>query len=178
MIGESIDEFIADQRAFSIEPAIDWPCSLDGVEVIASETIELQYNDGGRGRLEQLLGRTNEFLILLSRLENRDTIELTRLVLPLPLDVFESAIEPCHPSPCATYALHLQPEMLDGIICMQSTQLEEGRWGNRTSHGVPIYGSFESIDRNRLEDLRNRLFHKSSASPLNSKDEPRRDPTA
>ena len=169
---------MAEQRTFSNEPAVDWPGSRDGIETIVSETIDITYVEGGRGRLEQVLGRTPKAVVLLTRLEDDETHQLTRMVVPIPLDDFESTIEPCRNKPDVTFALHLQPEQLDGIVCTQSTQLEDGRWENRTTQGVPIYGMFESTDRDRLENLRNRLFGTSAAAQLKVQDEVRSDPTA
>jgi hypothetical protein len=178
LIAESLDQFLANQLAFSAEPGDDWDQARKGIEIIASETLDLEYVDGGRERLEQVLGRTDLALVLLTRLENSETVERTRIILPLPLDDFESSVEPVRTEPLATFGLYLQPEELDGIICCQSTQIEDGRWDNRTTHGTPIFGVFESISRDRLEDLRNRLFKASAAPQSRDKDEAKSDPTA
>ncbi len=178
LIAKSLDEFLAEDPAFSTESGVDWARSQEGIVIIASEAIDFTYVEGGRGRLEQVLGRTGEAVVLVTRLEDSDGVELTRTVLPLPLDDFDSSIEPCRTGPTETFGLHLQPEEIDGIVCVQSTQTKDGRWENRTTHGMPIYGLFESTSSDRLEDLRKRLFESSASPRSKDKYEVKSDPTA
>ena len=57
---------------------------------------------------------------------------LYRSCLEATLNDFESSIEPCRTKPTATFGLHLQPEQLDGIVCVQSrSSMKDGQWENR-----------------------------------------------
>ena len=55
LIADSLEEFLVERLAFSTEPSVDWAQSKEGIEIIASESMEIKYVDGGRGRLEQVL---------------------------------------------------------------------------------------------------------------------------
>jgi len=158
LVADSLDEFLARMLTFTAVPMVDWSASKEGIEVVAREGFDVQYDDAGRARVEQVLGREGQALVLFTREEGKDGVRLAKLILPLPLDPHQAEIRPSRPGPSPTFGLYLHPEVTERIIGEFSEQIEDGRWDNRTTQGGPVYGLFESTDRGRLEALRSLLL--------------------
>lgn len=162
-VADSLDEFFGDMLATDDAAGVDWS-EADRIEVIASETIDASAAYGAACLLEQILGRTPEGLVLLTRDISPEGETLRRILLPLPLDPAWAEIRDFRPEPIGSYELHLQPADTDGIVSTESRKLDNGSWKNSTSRGVPIYATFESLDRAKLEDLRRTLFGEKAAA--------------
>ena len=176
-VADSLDGFFEEQLTFSVEPHVDWSESKEARDVIDREGLDLKFVDSGDGRLEQVLVREEDLLILYTHMQNDLGVQLSKTTLPLPLDPGSSGVRPFRPRPGATFALHIQPEQSDGIVHMTSSQIEDGRWDNRTSEGVPIYVMFESTDKDRLNRLREGLIGSAKPQPTPGIFEFQSDPT-
>lgn len=161
---DTFSGFFAAMLASADEPSVDWS-ETEQLEIVARESIRVAGNYKGQpASLDQVLAREKKALVLFTRERSSEGETLTRTTLPLPLDASWAEISPLRPAPIPTYALHLQPEESDDIIEQQSETNDDGRWKNSTGHGAPIYVTFESTDRERLEDLRKRLLGAKGAS--------------
>ncbi len=164
LVNDTLSGFFEEQMASSDAPTVDWSETEKGIAILARETIDLSGMYGGPASEEQVLARDNEALVLFTRQRSPEGETLTRTTLPLPLEAEWAKVQPYRPAPMATFSLHLQPEESDGIVALESKTDDDGRWKNSTSHGVPIYVTFESIDRDRLVALRTQLLGAESAA--------------
>jgi hypothetical protein len=170
LVHDAIGDLFEAELASSAEPGVDWSEAESGLPVLARETIDLSSSYGGRSASEeQVLARQDEALILFTRLRSPDGEVLTRTTLPLPLDAGWAEVRPYRPAPIATFALHLQPAESDGIVETRSERNDDGRWKNSTGRGVPIYVTFESTDRDRLQSLRGQLLGTEGAARAQAK---------
>jgi hypothetical protein len=164
-VNDTIDGFFNAALASSDAPSVDWKETESGISVVARETIDLSDVYGGKAASEdQVLARDSKSLTLFTRERSPQGETLTRTTLPLPLDADWAVVRPYRPAPISTFVLHLQPQEIDGIVAVESRTDADGRWKNSTSHGVPIYVTFESIDRARLDALRTELFGAKAAA--------------
>jgi hypothetical protein len=165
LVSNTIAGLFESALASSDVPAVNWSEGAEDLPIVARETFDLSdLFDGRPASMEQVLARQGEALVLFTRERTPEGETLTRTMLPLPLDASWAKIEPYRPGPNATFALHLQPEESDGIVEVRSETNEDGRWKNTTSHGVPIYATFESTDRDRLRALRAQLLGDAGAA--------------
>jgi SMI1 / KNR4 family (SUKH-1) len=153
-------------------PAVDW-AETESAEVIARETIDLSAHYGGTpgtSVLEQVVVRQSDgFVLYLHEHSPVAGEHYVKTTLPLPLcsnanDLGAPTIERYRPGPNGTYGLHLQPKTNDGIVEITSKRTRDGGWKNSTCRGAPIYVSFESTERARLQALRTALFGAKIAS--------------
>jgi hypothetical protein len=166
----SLAEFFEEMLDTDDAPQIDWS-ETEGLPALARETVDLSRIYGGTASLEQILVQTADALCLYQRDTTDSRERLTRMLLPLPLDAEWASVSPLRPGSPGTFALHLQPKELDGIVHVESRRTHDGRWKNCTQHGVPIYEQFESTDRVLLEELRNTLFGETAAKRRRRQDE-------
>lgn len=140
-------------------PSVDWS-EAGQYAVLAEETVEVRYlGSDVTETVEQVLSAEDDRLILFTRNRRSDGGEqLAKVTLPRGIDPGQAHISPFRPPPCPTFELHLQPADLDDIEWVTSRLTSGGTWKNEQSHGVPIYCTFESADRSRLEALRKRLL--------------------
>ncbi|MEO6812190.1 MAG: SMI1/KNR4 family protein [Isosphaeraceae bacterium] len=163
LIADSLDEFFEAELAFDDEPAVDWSEWTENLAIVARETIDMSAPDEGKADMEQVLVRQDDALVLFTRTRFSKGENLEKTTLPLPLDPQWAEIRPLRPGVNPTFALHIQPKESDGILCVESFQIEDGRWKNTINEGAPIYVHFESSDRARLEALRTDLFGQAEA---------------
>lgn len=160
----TLSGFFEKVLATSAAPSVDWSES-EALPIVARDAVDLSPMYGGlAASIDQVLARKGKTLILFTRERSPDGETLTRTKLPLPLESGEAEIGPFRPAPISTCALHLQPEASDGIVEDESKRTGDGRWKNSRARGVPIYVSFESTDRRRLESLRSELFGAKQAA--------------
>jgi SMI1/KNR4 family protein SUKH-1 len=156
----------------SEKPQVDWSeTEQPGVKILARETIDVSSVYGPGGTSEQVLVQTNDALILYTRRMSQEEQSLSKLTLPLPLDPNWAQVRTLRPAPISTHCLHMQPSESDGIVSIDSTRASDGKWKDSTTHGAPIYGYFESTDRNRLMELRKQLFGDQAASQAQAREE-------
>ena len=170
---DTITAFFNAQLAASPEPGVDWSETeaRRGVSIIACETIDLSALYKGKAASEdQVLARMNETLVLFKRQQSPGGTTLSRTTLPLPLEEEAAGIRPHRPAPLPTFVLHLQPADADDITHEESQTDEVGLWKNSTQRGTPIYATFESTDRDRLQALRTKLFGNEAATGLENKE--------
>lgn len=155
---DALTGFFAELLVTSDAPSVDWS-ETERLDVVARESIKAASNRHGEpASLDQILAREGESLVLFTREQSSEGECLTRTTLPLPLDASWAEVREHRPAPIATFGLHLQPEESDGIVEQESQTTDEGRWKNSTCRGAPIYVTFESADRSRLEALRKELL--------------------
>jgi hypothetical protein len=170
LFNETIGGLFEAALASAAGPSVDWSEFDAGVPIIARETIDLSAVYRGKPASEdQVLARVAETLVLLTRERSPEGTVLTRTTLPLPLDAGAAEVRPHRPAPISTFVLHLQPEDNDGIVYVRSETNADGRWKNSTQQGVPIYYTFESTDRHRLQSLRTQLFGTEGAASAQAK---------
>src|SRR5262249_53832199 len=173
-VADSVDEFIANQFKIDEAPQVNWDETSD-LAVIERESVELSGPFGTAGRLEQVLGRDGNALVYFTRMTSPTDEALTKSSLPEPLTtnmaMGSATIRRMEPGPNAPWALHIQPEDLDGIVEVRSEKTADDMWRNRVSQGAPIYVQFLSPDRARLEDLRRTLFGAAAAAAAQEHDE-------
>jgi len=164
-VSDTIGAFFDEALASSPEPSVDWSEAEGRLPVVARETIDLSAMYDGRPASEdQILARDGEALVLFTRQRSPDGETLTRTTLPPPLVAGVAEVRPYRPAPLATFALHLQPCESEGIVEERSETNDDGRWKNSTAHGVPVYVTFESTDRARLQALRAQLVGTEAAA--------------
>jgi hypothetical protein len=168
---QSVSKFFDRMLATSDSPCVNWS-EAGTLQVVAKESIDLSPFHGGRpARKEQVLGRKEGTLILLTHEQTPAGESFSRTVLPEPLEAQSAMLQPHRPAPAATFGLTLQPDNTDGIVAVEAERTSDGRWKNSTSHGVPICVMFESDDRSRLEALRRELFGKAAAERAHALEE-------
>jgi hypothetical protein len=166
---ETLFGFFQAMLASSETPSVDWS-ETERLEVVARESIQVAGNyNGAPASLDQVLGREGQTLVLFTREQSSEGECLTRTSLPLPLDSLWAEVKPYRPAPIPTFGLHLQPEETHDIIEQQSEKTDDGRWKNSTLRGAPIYVTFESTDRSRVEALRKELFGAAGAGRAQAK---------
>jgi hypothetical protein len=173
LVSDTIIEFFEAQLAASPRPSVDWSVTeaRRGITIIARETIDLSALYKGKAASEdQVLARVNDALVLFKRQQSPIGTTLTRTTLPLPLEEEAAEIGPHRPAPLPTFVLHLQPADTDGISHEESQTDLDGLWKNSTQEGTPIYVTWESTDRDRLEALRTKLFGNEAATGLEVKE--------
>lgn len=161
-VADSLAEFFLHVRTTDAAPTVEWPGPWDDLDLVARETLTGSTVDEVEWRLEQVLVRQGDDLVLWTRKQSYGGEERSRTLLPTPLDSRWAVVKPLRPEPNPTFALHIQPTDHDGIACESSERREDG-WRNATSRGAPIYVMFESRDRERLEALRARLLGSEEA---------------
>jgi hypothetical protein len=156
LVNETIGGLFDAALRSSDGPSVDWSEAEASPDLIARETIDMSQVYGGKpASKEQILARRGEALILFTRQLSPAGETLTRTTLPLPLDAGWAEVRP---RARATFALHLQPTESAGIIRVESETNDKGGWKNSSNQGVPIYVTFDSTDRDRLQSLRTKLF--------------------
>ncbi|HVW39008.1 MAG TPA: SMI1/KNR4 family protein [Pirellulales bacterium] len=166
---DSLSGFFQAMLASSETPSVDWS-EIERLEVVARESIRVAGNyNGAPASLDQVLVREGQTLVLFTREQSSEGECLTRTSLPLPLDSLWAEVKPYRPASIPTFGLHLQPEETHDIIEQQSEKTDDGRWKNSTGHGAPIYVTFESTDRERLEALREQLLGAAGAARAQAK---------
>ncbi len=173
LLNETIAGFFDNQLAASPGPSVDWSETeaKRGITVIARETIDLSALYKGKPASEdQVLARVDDALVLFTRASLPGGTTLTRTTIPLPLEEAVAEIEPHRPAPLSTFILLLEPTDTDGIIHEESATDKDGLWKNSTQEGTPVYVTFESTDRGRLESLRAQLFGAEAAAGLEAKE--------
>lgn len=166
---DTLSGFFEAMLASAETPSVDWS-EIERLKVVARESIDLSPIFNRPASLEQVLAREDEdFLLLFTHERSSEGETLSRTTLPLPLDASWAEVSSYRPAPCATYKLHLQPDETDDIVEQQSEKTGDGRWKNSTMHGAPIYVTFESTDRARLEALRQELFGAAGAARAQAK---------
>lgn len=166
---DSLEEFFGAMLATEEAPAVDWS-EADRLVVLARETIDISTTHGRGGTFEQVLGRTAEGFVLLTRECSPMGEMLARTFLPAPLDPAWASITDFRPAPVGTRYLHLQPREIDGVVSVVSRRSEDGAWKNEESRGVPIYARFESTNSQRLNELRRTVFGDEAAREAAARD--------
>ncbi len=163
LVDDTIGGLFESALASSDVPEVNWSEGAEDLPIVARETIDLTalWRDEAAS-LDQILARQGESLVLFTRERSPRGEVLTRTTLPLPLEA--AAVQPLRPAPNATFALHLQPAVSDGIVQVRSETNDDGRWKNSVGHGAPIYVNFESTDRDRLRALRAQLLGDEGAA--------------
>jgi hypothetical protein len=171
---DSVDELFREMLESSDAPEVNWS-ETERLSVVAREQLDLTDHNSLQARLDQVLCRDARALILFAHRRGRDDETFTRTVLPEPLSteigLGACSIRPLQPDGPNIWTLQLQPRESDGIVQVQSTRTSNGRWKNRTTHGVPIYDSIWSYDRNRLKQLRVELLGKQEALRVQEEDD-------
>lgn len=165
---DTLSGFFQAMLASTETPSVDWS-ETERLEVVARESIDLSPIFNRRASLDQVLCREDDAIVLFTHERSPQGETLTRTRLPLPLDASWAEVDSYRPAPCATFSLHLQPEETDDIVEQESETNDEGRWKNSTGRGAPIYVTFESTDRARLEALRKELFGAAGAARAQAK---------
>lgn len=166
---DSLSGFFQAMLASSETPSVDWS-EIERLEVVARESIKVAGNyNGAPASLEQVLAHEGQTLVLFTHERSPEGETLSRTALPLPLDASWAEVSSYRPAPIPTFGLHLQPEEIDDIVEQQSEKTDDGRWKNSTLRGAPIYVTFESTDRSRLETLRKQLFGAAGAARAQAK---------
>jgi hypothetical protein len=156
-VANSVDKFFGKLLKSSDGAEVDWS-EAERLPVVASERMDLTgHYHGMPASLDQVLCRDARNLVLFVRRRVGDEETLARTVLPEPLSS-ACSIQPIQPGQTNIWTLNLQPRDSEGIVQIESTRTSAGRWKNRTSHGVPIYESIWSADRERLKKLRAELL--------------------
>ncbi|HUY89063.1 MAG TPA: SMI1/KNR4 family protein [Pirellulales bacterium] len=168
---DTLSGFFKAMLASSETPSVDWS-QTEQLEIVARESIKVAGNYKGQpASLDQVLVRDDDLLVLFTRERSSEGECLTRTMLPLPLDSSWAEVKPYRPALIPTFGLHLQPEEIHDIVQQQSEENEDGRWKNTTDRGAPIYVTFESTDRGRLEALRKELLGAHGAARAQAKQE-------
>ena len=168
LVNETLSGFFKANLASADAPSVDWS-ETERLPIVGCETIDLSPIFGKSASCEQVLARQGKALVLFTREKSPEGEKLARTTLPLPLDSSWAEISPRRPAPIGAYGLHLQPEESDDIVEQQSETNDDGRWKNSTNRGVPIYVTFESTDRGKLEALRKELFGAEGAARAQAK---------
>jgi len=155
-VAGSVEKFFGKLLKSSDGAEVDWS-EAGRLPVVAREQIDLTgHYHGVPASTDQILCRDDKALVLFARRQVGDEETLTRTVLPEPLS--DCSIQSINPGQSNISTLNLQPRDSEGIVRIESTRTSTGRWKNRTSHGVPMYESIWSIDRERLKKLRAELL--------------------
>lgn len=164
-IDDSIGGFFEAALASSAVPDVNWSEGVEDLPIVAREAVDLTALWGGKpASKDQVLARQGGALVLFTRERSPNGEVLTRTTLPLPLDAHQVGVRPYRPAPNATFAIYLQPTESEGIVEVRSETNDDGRWKNTTSRGAPIYVTFESADRDRLQALRAQLLGPEGAA--------------
>lgn len=156
-LADSVAEFLEEELRFSAHPHVDWNEWKEGWEIIAQEGRDILFAEGGQGRFEQVLVRSHSALVVFEKFDQPGCELLMRTELPAPLDASLAQIWPLGQPSSPTYSLHLQPQRTEEVVTQRSTRIDDGRWSNSTSRGVPMFAGFQSLDREKLVRLRERL---------------------
>lgn len=175
---KTVARFLAHLAAVSPTPAVDWSETQRLDEVLFYEKIDTKSDfddveeyDGREVYEEVVLGRLDGQLVHYTHEIDAWKETFTRTVLPEPLSRSDASIDQERPAPGRTYGLHLEPKDGDGIVCTESEQQEDGLWKNGTDHGVPVYITVESRSKDRLKELREKLFGKKAAKKAQARDD-------
>lgn len=153
----SFGELVEDLTRSDDECAVDMQ-EIERLTVIAHETIEHEYENGIRERVEQHLCDAGNTLVLFASSNGLEGQEFSRVEITKPLDADACVISPMRPKPNQTFMLMLQPDEDEGILWTSSRKTSDGRWKNGTSRGVPVYAEVESKEKSRLKELRTRIL--------------------
>lgn len=158
-VADSFEAWIESLLPGEATPLVAWDDN-QLYEMIECDTVEFEYPDGsGTEKVEQMLCDGGDQLVLFTRTTSPVRgEELAKVTLPKDIDSTWATIQPFRPEPSGTFTLHLQPKDTDDIGWATSRRGSDGKWKNERARGVPIYCSFESSDRGKLERLRARLF--------------------
>ena len=158
-LADTFGDWLASLFRAEDAPSVDWS-EASRCAVLAEETVEVRYlGSDVTETVEQVLSADGDQLILFTRTRRSDGDEqLAKVMLPRGINPGLAHVSPFRPPPCPTFTLHLQPAELDDIEWVTSRRTSQGDWRNGESRGVPIYCTFESADRSRLEALRNKLL--------------------
>jgi hypothetical protein len=167
----SLAEFLARLLAVSSGPAVNW-AEIDspGLTILARETIDVSPVFGRGAEYEGVLAHGADALVLFTHLRSKQQETIIKLTLPLPLDPNSALLRPLRPGPISTHCLHLQPTRTDNILHVQSTRASDGKWKTTNMRGAPIYGYFESKDRDVLTSLRARLLGEQAANAMSERE--------
>jgi len=158
-VAESFGQWIESLQARDNEPLVDWEESGYCGTLIARETLDVEHPSGETQHIKQMLCQDGDELVLFTRTSGPgEAEELSKVTLPRDFDVDWATIWPSRPESCRTYVLHLQPRDFDDIRWVTSKQTGDGKWKNEESERVPVYCTFESKDRAKLEKLRAKLM--------------------
>lgn len=156
-VSPTFSQFVEELMQSDDECAVDLG-EIKRLRLVAHETIDYEYENGMRDRVDQHLCDAGNALILFVDNDSPDGLELSRVEIARPLDADSCIISPLRPAPHPTWMLMLHSEVEDGILWTSSRRTGDGRWKNGTCQGTPIYASFESSDKSRLKDLRTKLL--------------------
>jgi hypothetical protein len=167
--GKSVKRFFEKMLKTDNAPSVDWS-ETAALKPIARETIDLSRLHGGPAEKEQILARVGGALVVYERKRTPEAETYSKITLPLPLDADAACVQNC-PRGGSTYELVLQPENTDAIFSVESQRTTGGKWKNTKAQGVPVYATFESTNRDRLEALRQKLLGKGANRRANAQEE-------
>ncbi len=170
----TVTEFFSEMLRTDECPAVDW-AETAALAPIARETINLSPLFGGApAEKEQILARAGGALVLYVREQTPESETCSKTTFPEPLDPGAARLENCRPDPVSTFTLILRPKKFQRVVMVNSRRTAAGRWKNGTSHGAPVYASFEASDRGRLETLRQELFGNEVAGRVRAREKSER----
>ncbi len=157
-IAANFEQWLASLFGSDDVPLVDWD-KRNEYFVVAEETVEIEYPGQGRETFEQVLSREDDEIVLFTRHTYEDgRQELAQVSIDGGVDPSTTSVRGYRPAPINTFVLHLQPSELDDIQWVTARRGSDGKWNNEQTRGVPIYCTFETTDRAKLEQLRSRLL--------------------